>query len=1300
MPFNVSGMGAADVVAVFGADTSGFDRGLRDIESGMGRAASGIGGFMRSIGQGIGINLGMQLSQLVGVIAQTTVAFDNVFDTIRIGSGATGAVLEGLKENFRNVVADVPTSFEAASQAVTMLAQRTELTGPALEGMAKQVLELSRLTGTDLPANIAATTRMFQDWSIASDQQAGSLDKLFVASQQTGIGVTRLSELVVQFGAPLRSLGFTFEQSVAMMAKFEKEGVNITTVLSAMRIGLAKFASAGKDPAAAFAEVSKRIKEAATETEAMSIGMSAFGKRGGADMTRAILENRLNLEELIQKLSEGEGAIQRTADETDDFSEKLVVMKNKILLAAEPLANDLFNAVNKLIPAMEELGRTSKLAFEGMSEAANAFFADFHKGAGQAEGDAGDIGKAISSLVIFGTSGFDTLRVGIMQLAASVMMVGKMMVAAQILDWQGVKDAWQEGTTEIGRLGDEWQERLKAQSQRMHQIWHDTGETSARAFTEMLEQGMGTGLDRVLNTQISTVQAFQPRMKSAFRTFGAAQLSGYREGIEQKSPSGFEKDLDRITKAFIDFPEKVRSQVVPKLKDTGKQMVKDFRDAFNELLGVINDWATHAGVKIRFTGELLATMSREARANVILAARGFDELTSAIERMAAETIAGGRAMAGGVRDAFEVLINQSRKTADTIVAESTRINSTIIDLPIVYKDATGRAIRLLGELSNAEAETARRTQRSVDSMNKSIEEWKERNKRALEQIKEDWGEGAASIIISIGQMAGVTVESLTSWSHDIAGILETIPGHFGDMARGVLKTVDQWLTFANRVLGILSKLSGDIPSSLGGLISKIGGIFKGGADATVGSVGVIKNAVESIGGSAAKAATQAAQGLGSISTSAATAATGVASAAAGIASGMALVTGAVAAAQGAFALFQSSFHSSSKADRGVGGFLLGGPIGAIASIIWGGPTKEQKEAAERERQKFKAELEQTQAQTQTIVMETLEKARTFFEGLANFVAVPRKAIRKFFDQLQTVLEAFSEMAAEFKTESLAKSKEVAESLGPVWGFLMGAIDFSKAAREIEDVSDEAIERLMSAIRRIEAGFEKVVEELDKSTVARAARLATKLTTVFDFIKIIPDTLKGLSEAPDVTDEILAKVFANVTSIIDRFSTVIDATKDYAMSKLAKSSKQFAAVFEGVSAVTGALKSIGEYTPMSDAAFDAVSADFQKVIDAIAGWTAMGERALENALNLEDVVRRLRESLARSLSGLSSLMQGQASTAAAIRSQGSTVINRTDQSIHFGGGVSIDGADPRYEGLARELRGLFGSGGLGQIAQSH
>lgn len=289
-----------------------------------------------ALAAGVGVAVG-------GALASVGGSFDDAFDTIRVGSGATGDALEGLKEDFRAVVGDVPTDFGSAATAIADLNTRLGVSGETGQGLAGQFLELSRLTKTDLGSNIEGVTRTFGDWGVATDDMSGAMDTLFRASQATGPPVDQLSRLLVQYGAPLRQLGFGFEESAALLGKFEKEGVNTELVMGSLRIALGKMAREGEDAQETFGRVVGDIENAGSASEANAMALELFGARAGPDMAAAIREGRFELGDLFDQVANGSETIADAATDTDDWRQSWTRFKNKALLAIEPVATRVFN---------------------------------------------------------------------------------------------------------------------------------------------------------------------------------------------------------------------------------------------------------------------------------------------------------------------------------------------------------------------------------------------------------------------------------------------------------------------------------------------------------------------------------------------------------------------------------------------------------------------------------------------------------------------------------------------------------------------------------------------------------------------------------------------------------------------------------------------------------------------------------------------------------------------------------------------------------------------------------------------
>ena len=320
----------------------------------------------------------------VAGLAKVGAEFDAAYDKIRVGTGATGDELAALQDNFRTVVASVPADFEGAGQAIAAVNTRLGLTGPQLETVSGQLLELSRITDTDLNTNVETATRVMGDWGIAADEQSAALDRLFQVSQATGPSVDKLGAMMVQYGAPVRQLGFSFDEAAMLLGQFEQQGVNTELVMGSMRQMLGKVARDGEPAIETFARVSEEIKSAGSTSEANAKAIELFGARAGPDMAAALREGRFDLEALGATLEGTGDTILGVAEETRSLPEQLTLMKNQLFVALEPIAGIVFGALGDLVqqlapvleslvtavgPVLEQLGGTLGPIFEQVGAA-------------------------------------------------------------------------------------------------------------------------------------------------------------------------------------------------------------------------------------------------------------------------------------------------------------------------------------------------------------------------------------------------------------------------------------------------------------------------------------------------------------------------------------------------------------------------------------------------------------------------------------------------------------------------------------------------------------------------------------------------------------------------------------------------------------------------------------------------------------------------------------------------------------------------------------------------------------------
>ena len=346
-------MNVGNLVAGLTMDTSGFTKGLSNAADGLDNLKKNIGIAKASL-ISLMTNPAVLAVAAVGAIgAVGKAAFDmseeinSAYDTIRIGTGATDDALAELQKSFDNVFKSVPADAATVGTAIADLNTRLGLTGTELETLATQFVKLSRITETDIGTNIQNLTRLFGDWGVATEDYETTLNSVFKVSQATGITIDKLSTSVVQYGASLRNMGFTLEESTAMLGKFEKEGVNTETALSSMRIALAKFAEDGVDAKTAFQSVIREIQNLG-ETAGTARAIEVFGSRAGSDMAAAIREGRFEFDELMKAIEESPETIDAADAATLGFAERVTQLGNKIMLAMTPLGSGIEVELDKV----------------------------------------------------------------------------------------------------------------------------------------------------------------------------------------------------------------------------------------------------------------------------------------------------------------------------------------------------------------------------------------------------------------------------------------------------------------------------------------------------------------------------------------------------------------------------------------------------------------------------------------------------------------------------------------------------------------------------------------------------------------------------------------------------------------------------------------------------------------------------------------------------------------------------------------------------------------------------------------
>lgn len=247
------------------------------------------------------------------------------------GTGAIGDALDDLEASAKQaLVQGVGASVKQTGKLIADLNTRFGMTGKTLEKTAVEFGHFAKATGVDVGNAVNNIADVMARWNVPMEKSKDLMNQLTKASQISGASVDELVSAVNSGSVYFEQFGFNLTESIAMLSSFRKSGIQTSTVMTGLRTALSKFSKEGKDAKTAFAEVTKQIKSAENETEAMNIAVNTFGTKAGAEMFKAIRSGSASLEEFTGELRNAGYALDDTYDAVRTSKDAMADLKNSL----------------------------------------------------------------------------------------------------------------------------------------------------------------------------------------------------------------------------------------------------------------------------------------------------------------------------------------------------------------------------------------------------------------------------------------------------------------------------------------------------------------------------------------------------------------------------------------------------------------------------------------------------------------------------------------------------------------------------------------------------------------------------------------------------------------------------------------------------------------------------------------------------------------------------------------------------------------------------------------------------------
>lgn len=326
------------------------------------------GGKVSKVGETLTKNVTTPMAAAAAAGVAAFSAVDEGVDTIVTATGASGEALDGLVASYETIATSIPEELGDVASAVGEVNTRFHTTGEELEGQTTLFLQFAKITGGDVVSSVDSADKVLKTFGKTSDDASGLLGMVAKAAQDTGINAQGLLDDVLANSATFKELNFSLEESVNFMALLDENGVESSTALAGLKKAVVNLTDAGMSESEALQTVIDKIKNAGSETEALTIAQETFGTKGAAEMATAIREGRLSLDDLSASMADYSTVVTDTYNNTMDGVDGATTAANAAKIAMSTLGETISDMLAPIFQRLTQLLIDAKARFDTLDD--------------------------------------------------------------------------------------------------------------------------------------------------------------------------------------------------------------------------------------------------------------------------------------------------------------------------------------------------------------------------------------------------------------------------------------------------------------------------------------------------------------------------------------------------------------------------------------------------------------------------------------------------------------------------------------------------------------------------------------------------------------------------------------------------------------------------------------------------------------------------------------------------------------------------------------------------------------------